>query len=275
VEAVKPLDAIIIGAGFSGLRAGLKLKEAGQSFLILEARDRVGGRVKAGEIAGQVIDLGGMWTCDNQQRLMELIKQHGLKTFPTFLEGHALVELMGKTSKCPREDFAPALPLFAKLDYARLEGRLNRLIDSVDPASPQSSDPALDAMSFGEWIRRNVKAQGLALMLTLITRSVFCAEPDQISLLNWLTYLKAGGGLDRMIAAEPGGAQHLLIEGGFQHLGASLEPESSSLPLPHPWPIKSISIRPCPMPAMPFINACRWARSSKSGSPMIAPSGAT
>jgi monoamine oxidase len=218
VEAVKPLDAIIIGAGFSGLRAGLKLKEAGQSFLILEARDRVGGRVKAGEIAGQVIDLGGMWTCDNQQRLMELIKQHGLKTFPTFLEGHALVELMGKTSKCPREDFAPALPLFAKLDYARLEGRLNRLIDSVDPASPQSSDPALDAMSFGEWIRRNVKAQGLALMLTLITRSVFCAEPDQISLLNWLTYLKAGGGLDRMIAAEPGGAQHLLIEGGLQQL---------------------------------------------------------
>ncbi len=222
MDAAKPLDAIIIGAGFSGLRAGLKLKEAGHSFLILEARDRVGGRVKSGQIAGQTIDLGGMWTCDNQPRLMGLIKQHGLKTYPTYLDGHALVELMGITSKCPREDFAPALPLFAKLDYARLEGRLNRLIESVDTTSPHHSDPKLDAISFGEWMRRNVKTSGLALMLTLITRSVFCAEPDEISLLHWLAYMKAGGGLDSLIAAEPGGAQHLLIEGGLHQLASRL-----------------------------------------------------
>jgi monoamine oxidase len=225
MEQAEPLDALIIGAGFSGLTAGLKLKEAGKSFLILEARDRVGGRVKPGQIAGQTIDLGGMWTCDNQPRLMSLIHNSGLKTYPTYLEGHAFVELMGKTTKCPREDFAPALPLFAKLDYARLEGRLNRLIKDVDPNAPQHSDTLLDAMSFGEWIRCNVKANGLALMLTLITRSVFCAEPDEISLLHWLAYMKAGGGLDSLITAEPGGAQHLLIEGGLHQLAANMAKE--------------------------------------------------
>ncbi len=222
MDEAKPLDAIIVGAGFSGLQAGFKLKEAGRSFLILEARDRVGGRVKPGSIAGQVIDLGGMWTCDNQPRLMELVKRYGLTTYPTYLEGHAVVELMGKTTKCPREDFAPALPLFAKLDFARLEGRLTRLIESVDCAAPHQSDPKLDAMSFGEWVRRNVKSKGLALMLTLITRSVFCAEPNEVSLLHWLSYMKAGGGLDSLIAAEPGGAQHLLIEGGLHQVAVRL-----------------------------------------------------
>ena len=161
---------------------------------------------------------------------MELIKRHGLKTYPTYLDGHGIVDLLGKITRCPREDFAPALPLLAKFDFARLEGRLNRLIDAVDAKAPHVCDADLDAMSFGEWMRQNVKTKGLSLMLTLITRSVFCAEPNEISLLHWLAYVKSGKGIDSLISAEPGGAQHLLVEGGMHQLTAQMaEPIRDSI----------------------------------------------
>jgi monoamine oxidase len=91
----------------------------------------------------------------------------------------------------------------------------------IDPAA--SPDAArLDSMSLGEWMRRRVRTRGLRLILTLITRSVFCAEPDDLSFLHWLFYMKAGGGFDSLISAEPGGAQHLMVAGGLHQVAQRL-----------------------------------------------------
>jgi monoamine oxidase len=220
-------DVLIIGAGFSGLAAAHRLRAAGKSVRILEARDRVGGRVKAGMIAGTAIDLGGMWVGTGQARLMALVKRQQCKTYPTWLEGRCVIEMLGRTTRCPREDFSPALPLFAKLDYALLEGRLKRMIESIPLANPAQAAKACewDAMSLGEWIRRNVRTKGLALTLTLITRSIFCAEPDDLSFLHFLFYLKSGGGLDSLISAEPHGAQYLMVEGGLHSVAAAMAAE--------------------------------------------------
>jgi monoamine oxidase len=217
-------DVIIIGAGFSGLAAAHRLREAGQSVIILEARDRPGGRVKAGDIAGVRIDLGGMWVGKEQTRLLRLIEAQGLTTYPTWLEGEAVIEFMGRQVRCPREDFAPALPLMPKLEYALLERRIKALIASINLADPAASPQAtqLDRLSLGEWMRRHVRTKGLALILTLITRSVFCAEPDDLSLLHWLFYMKAGGGFDSLISAEAGGAQHLMVAGGLHQVAQRL-----------------------------------------------------
>ena len=59
--AAQTADVIVVGGGFSGLAAARALKAAGRRVVVLEARDRVGGRVKPGRIAGVTIDLGGMW----------------------------------------------------------------------------------------------------------------------------------------------------------------------------------------------------------------------
>jgi monoamine oxidase len=217
-------DVLIIGAGFSGLTAAHELRAAGKTVRILEARERPGGRVKPGAIAGHSIDLGGMWVGTTQKRLLELVERQQLTLYPTWLEGKCVIELLGKSTLCPREDFAPALPLAAKLEYAYLEGRLKRMVDAIPLNDPASASHALiwDAMSLGEWIRRNVRTKALRLVLTLVTRSVFCAEPDDLSLLHFLFYLKSGNGLDALISAEPGGAQHYVVAGGLHQAAQRL-----------------------------------------------------
>jgi monoamine oxidase len=220
MPSLPSFDAIVVGAGFSGLTAAQSLVTAGKNVLVLEARDRSGGRVKPGNIAGLTIDLGGMWVGTTQKRLRALVEAQGYKTYPTWLEGKARIEMLGRIVDCQREDFAPALPLTAKLEFAFLEGRLRRMIDAVPLDDPTSAPQAAkwDAMSLGEWIRRNVRTKGLRLTLTLITRSVFCVEPDELSLLHFLFYLRSGNGLDALISAETGGAQHLMIEGGLHQV---------------------------------------------------------
>lgn len=215
---------LILGAGFSGLAAAHALQAAGKRVWVIEARDRPGGRIKPGEIAGVPIDLGGMWVGSGHRRLRALLDAQGRTTYPTWLEGECVIELFGRQTRCPGEDFARALPLGAKLDFARIESRLARLIASVDLADPARTPGAarLDAMSFGEWMRRNTLSSGLRDILTLITRSVFCAEPDHLSALHFFFYMKAGGGLDAMLSAAAGGVQNLMVHGSLHAVAQAL-----------------------------------------------------
>src|SRR5882672_2417884 len=63
------VDVVIVGAGFAGLSAARILIRQGKKVAVLEARDRVGGRVKAVKIAGRTVDGGGMWVGPTQTRL--------------------------------------------------------------------------------------------------------------------------------------------------------------------------------------------------------------
>jgi len=74
------VDAIIVGAGMAGLAAARTLRRSGKKVVVLEARDRVGGRVKAGKLAGHTIDLGGMWVGPSQTRLLDLLREYHIAT---------------------------------------------------------------------------------------------------------------------------------------------------------------------------------------------------
>ena len=94
------VDVAIVGAGFAGLAACQELTESGLEAVVLEARDRVGGRVLNHDIGdGKVVEVGGQWVGPTQHALLGLAAELGVETYPTYLEGDNLIEyLQGRES---------------------------------------------------------------------------------------------------------------------------------------------------------------------------------
>src|SRR5688500_4039092 len=90
------VDVAVVGAGMAGLAAATELQRRGASFVVLEARDRVGGRLESVELeAGKWIDVGGQWVGPTQDRLYALALDHGAAIFPTWTAGENVVEIDG------------------------------------------------------------------------------------------------------------------------------------------------------------------------------------
>jgi monoamine oxidase len=218
------VDAIVVGAGFSGLAAGLRLKQAGKSVLVVEARDRVGGRIKPGQLAGLTIDLGGMWQGGEQTRLDALADSYGCVKYPTHLDGHCVVELLGKRQELLGEDFLGALDDAAAEEMAALIGAIDNIAATMASDAPWDvpGAAALDGQTLASWLDMNAKTPGARAAFDLVTRSVFCAEPEQISLLFFAFYIKAGTGYGPLTSATAGGAQNFAFVGGMHQIADAM-----------------------------------------------------
>jgi monoamine oxidase len=218
------LDAIVVGAGFSGLNAALALRSQGKNVLVLEARDRVGGRTKHGQIAGLDIDLGGMWLAPSQTRLKTLADQMHVERYPTFLTGKSVLAMAGKQALVDGEDFTQLLSLREKIQAYLLLRKLNQLMSTVNDADPWNSvnSSELDSLSVEAWLCTATGSERLRALIRVICASVFCAEAPQVSMLFFLVYLKGGGGLEAMISADTGGGQNLLFHGGVHQIARAM-----------------------------------------------------
>lgn len=89
------LDLIVIGAGFSGLQAAYSAQQAGLSVAVVEARDRVGGKIWSVPLASGrgCVDLGGAWINDSlQSRVWAYVQRFGLKVVKQRLEGKGVMQ---------------------------------------------------------------------------------------------------------------------------------------------------------------------------------------
>ena len=130
-------DVAIIGAGLSGLSAARALRDAGARVIVLEARDRVGGRILNESIAENVVvEVGAQWTGPGQRRLIALADELGVRRFPTYNSGKNLFELNGRLSRY--SGLIPHINPAALLDMGQAQLRLERMSKQV-PLSSRGS----------------------------------------------------------------------------------------------------------------------------------------
>ena len=111
------VDVVVVGAGLAGLIAARDLLAARVSVLVLEARDRVGGRLLNHTLeGGAVVEVGGQWVGPTQDRVLALADELGVGLFPTYIEGEHFLAMDGAVKRYGGEDFA--LPQDASADVA-------------------------------------------------------------------------------------------------------------------------------------------------------------
>lgn len=215
--AAKTVDVVIVGAGFSGLAAARQLTKAGKSVAVLEARDRVGGRTKPGQIAGHTVDLGGMWVGPTQERLLALGEEFGVKRYLSPVAGTKLTEIGGEVRRS--KETALALDPEALADLGRAIGEINELVAKVPIDAPWTAPDAkaLDTKTMSAWIEEIAKHPQVRWTLTRLSETLFAHDTASLSVLHFLFYIHSGGDLSTM-AALGDGAQKWLYHGGVHQI---------------------------------------------------------
>ncbi|HEX6116710.1 MAG TPA: FAD-dependent oxidoreductase [Solirubrobacterales bacterium] len=216
MSASREADVAVVGAGFAGLAAARAVVAAGAEAVVLEARDRVGGRVVNAEIGdGKVVEMGGQWVGPTQERIAAMAAELGVGTFPTHGDGDNLLRVGGKLRRY--SGTIPRLSPLALLDVHLATRRLDRLSARIDPEAPWDTPGAaeLDATSVGAWIERTMRSGTARRLMRVAGRTIWGAEPEELSLLHFAFYLRAAGGFEMLTDVE-GGAQQDRFEGGSQ-----------------------------------------------------------
>jgi monoamine oxidase len=212
---------LVIGAGLSGLAAARRLLTLGHDVVVLEARDRVGGRTEGGHLSdGTPIELGGQWVGPTQDRMYELIDELGLELFRTHNdEGRLLLDLRGKKSTMPSHRGAlPRLGPFALADLAQGLTRFERLARKIPLERPWEADKGayFDGMTFESWIRRNLRTPVGRAYFRVACEAVFSAESTDVSFLHALFYTHSGTDFETLLSVDRGAQQDRVVGGSIR-----------------------------------------------------------
>jgi monoamine oxidase len=218
-------DVVVVGAGLAGLAAARTLAAAGAEPVVLEARGRVGGRVFDRALSdAATVEMGAGFVGPGQDRMLELTRAVGVETFPTYTEGSNVVEVRGRVRRY--SGTIPRLGPLVLVDAGQTQLKLERMARRVDPEAPWESPraAALDSQSYASWIRRNVFSRDARNLLAVACKTLWGAEPQDLSLLYVLAYIRAAGGLDPLLDTE-GGAQAWRFDGGPQSVAREVAVE--------------------------------------------------
>ncbi|MGU7771787.1 flavin monoamine oxidase family protein [Burkholderia sp. MR1-5-21] len=208
------LDVAIIGAGLAGLTAARDLSRAGcDSFVVLEARNRVGGRTYNHDLGhGVVSEAGGQWIGPGQTAIADLARELEVDTFPTWYAGKTVI-LAGDTR------VAQDLHGGTGGDEA-IGAKLGELARGVPSAAPWKAQRAaeLDKLTYGEWLAQQGVKYEDGYFLGLAAKLSLGGAPAQLGLLHYLSVINSAGCRYEQLESIKGGAQETRFVGGSQIL---------------------------------------------------------
>ena len=210
----------MVGAGLAGLSAATAVRAAGRSVVVLEARNRVGGRNFDHKLApGKVAELGGEWTGPGQTEVMALARELGVRMFPTYAYGKNVYYSNGHVQTYSGGIPPASPPTLVELEATIIE--LNRMAKSVPAGAAWKAPQAVawDQQTCATWLYQHLQTSEGRNLGELAIRGVYGEEAKQISLLDLLQAISGvGGDFNTLI----GSAQSIRFVGGPQQLSEKL-----------------------------------------------------
>jgi monoamine oxidase len=213
-------DVVIIGGGLAGLTAARDLVAAGKKVILLEARDRAGGRVFNMPLGDGTSSEGGAeFIGPTQDRIAALAKAMGVATFATYNTGNNVYWRNGAKSTYATGELPPD-PDVADL-YPALQALGTIAATEITPGQPWIAEKAeeYDSQTFYSWSRANTTTEGARVLLDEFISTSLSVRSKDVSLLYVLNYIASAGNesnygvIDRLINTA-GGAQESRFVGG-------------------------------------------------------------
>jgi monoamine oxidase len=163
-DEVERTGIVIVGAGFTGLSAALELKRAGVDFLLLEARERVGGRVESRENGlGERIDSGGQFLCQDMPTLMALVAARGKTLVETYVDGEFISQ-----------------PMLSAQAAERAYGGAMAIRDRMNAIEP--GDPAIAGQTVAAWLEQQHDTDEAKAGFRSMIEGLWCLALEKVPL---------------------------------------------------------------------------------------------
>ncbi|WP_420176881.1 flavin monoamine oxidase family protein [Luteococcus sp. OSA5] len=208
------LDVAVVGAGLAGLSAAAKLVEAGKDVVVLESRERVGGRLENVVEQDTVLEMGGQWVSPSHERILDLVKGFGLELVEPS-EGAAVVRVAGASRQVPTSnDIEDHLTPFEMADLGQGLMRFRRLAERVakDPAWCSANTRWLD-QAVSTWAATNLRTPGASEWFDRVFESSMGRPAEETTLVDGLRRVNDGIDMEALISLN-GGAHQQRVAGG-------------------------------------------------------------
>ncbi|MEY2478028.1 MAG: monoamine oxidase [Actinomycetota bacterium] len=208
-------DVCIVGAGYAGLTAARRLSQAGRSVAVLEARDRVGGRIWTYELSdGSPVDRGGGWLGPKHDAIFALAGEMGASTYKTWVKGAHLLIGEGRTRRYT--GLIPKISPLAVLSIARAQWRIDRMAKKLPLETPWTAARAeeWDSQTVASFLERTGIRTTIARdLFEMAVRGLFTGDLNDTSFLHLLFLVRGHGSINTLFSIE-NGSQENLVEGG-------------------------------------------------------------